>query len=207
MSSLFFNIGRFLSFLFPYGMLKKVYHLYTFLYTGWYSRYFDYFGKYSYIAPRACVISGMNYISIGSNTYIGKNVSLTAWSSYNGDSYKPNIVIGDGCSIGEGNHITAINRIVLGNNVLTGKKVLITDNAHGKSVYDNMTISPRKRSLYSKGQVIIGDNVWIGEKSSIMPGVIIGKGAIIAANSVVTKNVPEFCMVAGVPAKIIKQFN
>ena len=59
--------------------------------------------------------------------------------------------------------------------------------------------------LYRKGPVVIEDNVWIGEKASIMPGVHIGKGAIIAANSVVTHDVPAYAVVAGVPAKIVKQ--
>ena len=54
--------------------------------------------------------------------------------------------------------------------------------------------------------MVIEDNVWIGEKASIMPGVHIGKGAIIAANSVVTHDVPAYAVVAGIPAKVIKQF-
>ena len=59
--------------------------------------------------------------------------------------------------------------------------------------------------IYRKCPVVIEDNVWIGEKASIMPGVHIGKGAIIAANSVVTHDVPAYAVVAGVPAKIVKQ--
>ena len=59
--------------------------------------------------------------------------------------------------------------------------------------------------IYRKCPVVIEDNVWIGEKASIMPGVHIGKGAIIAANSVVTHDVPAYAVVAGTPAKVIKQ--
>lgn len=65
-------------------------------------------------------------------------------------------------------------------------------------------IAPNKRPLYCKGPVIIGNNVWIGEKASIMPGVTIGDGVIIAANSVVTKDIPSYSLAAGIPAKIIK---
>lgn len=68
-----------------------------------------------------------------------------------------------------------------------------------------MEIPPTQRPVYSKGPVIIGNNVWIGDKATILPNVSIGNGAIIAANSVVTKDVPEYCIVAGNPAKIIKQ--
>ena len=59
--------------------------------------------------------------------------------------------------------------------------------------------------MYSKGVVIIEDNVWIGDQACIMPNVIIGKGAIIGANAVVTKNVIPYSVVGGNPAKIIKQ--
>ena len=58
--------------------------------------------------------------------------------------------------------------------------------------------------MYSKGPVIIQDNVWIGEKATILPGVTIGEGAIIGANSVVTKDVPAKSLVVGCPAKIVK---
>ena len=67
-----------------------------------------------------------------------------------------------------------------------------------------LDIAPDFRPLSSKGPVLIDDNVWIGEKSSIMPGVHIGKGVIVAANSVVTKDVPPYCVVAGIPATIVK---
>ena len=66
-------------------------------------------------------------------------------------------------------------------------------------------LPPQKRPLYSKGAVFIGDNVWIGDKATILPGVKIGEGAVVAANAVVTKDVPAYSMVAGNPAKVIKQ--
>jgi len=81
---------------------------------------------------------------------------------------------------------------------------LITDNAHGASNFDLLSIAPNKRPLYSKGPVIIEDNVWIGEKASIMPDVHIGYGSIVGANAVVTRDVPPYCVVIGNPAKIVK---
>ena len=66
-------------------------------------------------------------------------------------------------------------------------------------------MSPIKRDIVSKGAVIIGKNVWVGDKVSIMPNVRIGDGAIIAANSVVTKDVPPYSIVGGNPAKVIKE--
>ena len=93
---------------------------------------------------------------------------------------------------------------MIGNNVLTGPRVLITDNAHGDSLFKLLDTAPIERFLYSKGKVVIEDNVWIAEGAMIMPGVRIGKGSIIAANSVVTKDIPPYSVAAGTPAKIIK---
>ena len=144
-------------------------------------------------------------MSIGDRVVIEKGITLTAFDHHNDQVFSPSIIIGDGCCIGENNHITACGTIKFGKNVLTGKNVLITDNSHGDFSKDQLNIAPNRRPLYSKGPVIIEDNVWIGEKASIMPGVHIGKGAVIAANSVVTHDVPAYSMVAGVPARIIKQ--
>lgn len=63
-------------------------------------------------------------------------------------------------------------------------------------------ISPNKRTLYSKGPVVLGDNVWIGQNVSVMPDVVIGEGCIIGANSVVTHDIPAFSIAAGCPAKL-----
>ncbi|MBD5286252.1 MAG: hypothetical protein HDS27_01760 [Bacteroides sp.] len=98
-----------------------------------------------------------------------------------------------------------MNGIYFGRNVLTGKGILITDNAHGATDRKVLEMAPIQRPLESKGKVIIEDDVWIGDKASIMPGVRIGKGSIVAANSVVTRDVPPYCVVGGIPAKVIKQ--
>lgn len=167
-------------------------------------RYFKAFGKRSFLGLNT-VYLGEQYISVGDNLIFGNDSRLTAWDTYGEQHFTPEIIIGNNCNIGGQAHITAINRIVIGNNVLMGTKVLITDNAHGEFTAEQLDIAPFERPLYSKGAVIIDDNVWIGEKASIMPGVHIGKGAIVAANSVVTHDVPPYSMVAGVPAKVIKQ--
>lgn len=144
------------------------------------------------------------YIELADNVFIGQSVQLTAWDNYRGHSYSPSITVGNNSSIGDDSHVTAINRISIGNNVRMGKRILITDNAHGASDPNLLDIAPNYRPLVSKGPVVIEDNVWIGEKSSIMPGVTIGRGSIIGANSVVTKDIPPYCVVGGIPAIVIK---
>ena len=121
-----------------------------------------------------------------------------------GKKFSPYFQIGDHSSFGDNGHISCINKIIIGNNVRIGRKVFITDNAHGASKKELLDIRPNLRPLYSKGPVIIGDSVWIGEMVCIMPNVNIGQGAIIGANAVVTKNVPPYCVVGGNPARIIK---
>ena len=72
------------------------------------------------------------------------------------------------------------------------------------AAFDTVPGSPE---FIGKGPVIIEDNVWIGDKATILSGVKIGKGAIVAANAVVTKDVPAYSVVAGNPAKIIRKVN
>ena len=150
-------------------------------------------------------LMGEKYISIGKGTTINTGVILTAWDKYGEQTFTPSIEIGNNCSIGEYAHITACKEIIIGNNVLTGRRVYISDNAHGNSSKEEIDIPPIKRPLHVKGSVVIEDNVWIGERACILSGVHIGKGAIIAANAVVTHNVPAGCIVGGVPARIIKR--
>lgn len=204
MKKILIFLGYLFSWIYPVEIHRKIKSIGSLLYTGWYSRHFASFGTNSRIAPYASLIKGMKHITIGDHTNIAKGVQLTAWDNYMGQHYSPEIHIGNGCSIGEDNHITAIDSIFIGNHVLMGKKVLITDNAHGISSRDMVEIPPKERLLYSKGPVIIEDNVWIGEKASILPGVHIGRGCIIGANAVVTSNIPPYCIVAGNPARIIK---
>lgn len=153
-------------------------------------------------------LKGEKYISIGNGTSFGQDVFLTAWDEYITEmgiqKLNPEIKIGQGCYFGAHNHITAINRIEIGDGCLTGKWVTITDNSHGKTSHADLQERPIQRALYSKGPVIIGNNVWIGDKATILPGVTIGDGAVIAANAVVTKDIPPFCVAAGIPARVIK---
>ena len=150
-------------------------------------------------------IEGFKYISIGSNTSFQRDIYLTAWDQYGNQEFTPEIIIGSDCAIGAWNHITCTNKIVIGSELLTGKWVTISDNSHGATDYESLQTPPAKRNIYSKGSIIIGKNVWIGDKATILAGVTIGDGAVIAANSVVTKDIPPFSVVVGSPARIIQQ--
>lgn len=149
-------------------------------------------------------LTGAKYANIGSSCSIGKGVVLEIYDNYRGQTFHPEFSMGSNSSIGEYGHVTCINKIKIGDNVRMGRKVFISDNAHGASKIELLDMAPNFRPLYTKGPVIIEDCVWIGEMACIMPGVTIGKGAIIGANAVVTHDVPPYCVVGGNPAKVIK---
>lgn len=177
--------------------------IYTFkryVVTARYKNRFKNFGSKSVLAPGISLLSPQ-FISIGNNSSIMKNCILETCPDA---GLNPSMLIGNGVSIGEYTHITCANCIEIGDNLLTGRFVLITDNGHGNSSIEEMEIPPILRHVHSNGKVIIGKNVWIGDKATILPNVNIGDGAIIAANAVVTKDVPSYSIVAGCPAKVVK---
>lgn len=114
------------------------------------------------------------------------------------------IEIGDNSGIGKNAYITNIGgggEVKIGKNVMMAPDVVILTKMHS---YKRIDIPMLYQNTYSK-KVIIEDDVWIGIRSIIMPGVKIGKGSIIGAGAVVTKDVPPYSIVGGVPAKIIKK--
>lgn len=195
--------GKFVSLLFPYKRYAIAKIIFNKLYSAWISKEFKSFGKDSVIQQKMNLIGG-KYILIGNNTSIGTHTSLTAWDKYELDTFTPEIIIKNNVCIGDDCHITAINRIEIGNNVLTGKKVTITDNSHGESSIESISIAPLLRPMHSSGPVIIEDGVWIGDKVTILSNVRIGRNSIIGANAVVTKDIPANCVAGGIPAKVIK---
>lgn len=126
-------------------------------------------------------------------------LTLTRWGSEPEQCGK--IVVGDNSSL-NGTSIVSYISVTIGNNVLFGPEVIIMDcDGHPADrrlpdTIENVKFSP----------VIIEDNAWIGFGAIIMKGVTIGHHAVVAANAVVTKSVPPHCVVAGNPAKIIKDF-
>jgi acetyltransferase-like isoleucine patch superfamily enzyme len=151
-------------------------------------------------------IVGARYISIGDNFQAFARLRLDAVDKYLGKEYHPEIIIGNNVNINFDCHIACINNITIGNNVLFSSKVFITDHFHGEVTREALKVPPSERLLFSKGPVIIEDNVWIGESAAIMPGVTIGHNSIIGANAVVVHDVPPYAIVGGVPGRVLKQF-
>lgn len=139
-------------------------------------------------------IIGRSGIFFGKRFSCGRN----SWiESINPKQTNAKIIFGDNFSASDSFHLAAINSIIIGNNVLVGSNVLITDHSHGRydstrSLTEELTIPPNERALFSKGPIIIEDNVWIADGVKILANVKIGFGSVIAANTVVRESVPAY---------------
>jgi acetyltransferase-like isoleucine patch superfamily enzyme len=151
-------------------------------------------------------IRGKKYMSISKGFTTGIGCRLEAYPINN----QKTLFFGANFQMNDYVHITAMESVTIGNNVLLASKIYISDCSHGSYSGDindsNPNIAPVDRSLFSK-PVLIEDNVWLGEFVSVLPGVTIGKGTIVGANSVVSKSLPEYVIAVGIPAKPIKKFN
>jgi acetyltransferase-like isoleucine patch superfamily enzyme len=200
--NVFYSIARFFGWICHFFYTHRVHYFFYRISreftTQLYKRNFKSFGKGSIIASPT-LLKAPKQISVGSSCTLNEGLLLRCYGE------NSSIIIGDGSAIGAQSSISCCNKITIGNGVRTGRMVIITDNSHGNNdsrlELDN---NPILRPIVSKGEVIIDDNVWIGEKASIMPGVHIGKGVIIGSNAVVTKDIPPYSIAVGCPAKVIK---
>ena len=136
---------------------------------------------------------------IGNGVYIRKGARLETIGHWDGK--EPKMVIGDGTSIHLYFHCGAAQSVRIGENVLIAGRVYISDHDHE---IDHPELPPCKAGL-KIAPVVIEDGVWIGEGAVILKGVTVGKRAVIGANAVVTRDVPAFTVVGGVPARVIRK--
>ena len=146
-------------------------------------------------------LTGMNAIYIKSNVCIHKQCWISA-DKLSGD-IEPQIVIGEGTTIGDFNHIYAIGKIEIGRNVLTANHVYISDTQH---LFENVTIPIKKQGIKHLKNITISDGAWLGENVCII-GANIGKNVVVGANSVVTHDIPDYSVAVGSPAYIIKRYD
>lgn len=201
---LFIPLIYLLSFIFTPRTKSRVSHFFQLVYYYWIRRHFKYIGKVTFLLPT--YLDGIQYISIGDGSRIGKRAML-AVHKVSVVTEHPEICIGEKCVIGDDCNLQSCNSIRIGNGVLLGRKVMINDTSHGRFVRGQLDMQPNSRPLCSKGPIVIEDNVWIGEMVCVLGNVHIGKGSIIGAGSVVTKDIPEYSLAVGSPARVIKSLN
>ena len=126
----------------------------------------------------------------------GRNINIEKGASFGNGS---KIELGDNSGIGI--NCMIIGPVMIGKDVMMASEVIILTANH---TFDRLDIPMRLQGARDVKPVRIGDDVWIGMRSIILPGVQIGRGAVIGAGAVVTKDVPEYAVVGGNPAKVIK---
>jgi acetyltransferase-like isoleucine patch superfamily enzyme len=162
-----------------------------------------FFGSYGrrarIVAPLG--IEGIGNIHIGSGVYVSHQALLAAVPHTGAAACR--LEIGDGTSLGSFNHIYATERIVIGKNVLTANNVYISDNLHG---YSDPATPVKQQAIRQCRAVEIGDGAWLGQNVCVV-GARVGKNSVIGANSVVTRDIPDFCVAVGAPARVIKRYD
>ncbi len=165
------------------------------------ARRFRSFGAGSAICFPVAALFGERYIEIGAGTVIGPYVSLSAGVSPAHELGAHSVVtIGERCLIGKGSGIVGHERIVIGDDVFTGHQVYITDANHG---YEDPDL-PIGRQFAPPRPVRIGSGSWLGHGSIVLPGATIGRHVVVGAGSVVTGELPDFCVAVGNPARVVR---
>lgn len=185
----------------PYWMKK---HYLSF--RRWYANHFlkpacDYLGDHHTIMKPWYVSFSGPHISIGKcATIIGEPDSRVKIAVWGREPELGEISIGDYVLISPGSRISASDKIVIGDSVMIASGVYITD-SDWHDIYDR---TKRSDTIHS---VVIKDNVWLGDNSTVLKGVTIGENSIVAASAVVSRDVPANVVVAGNPAVIVKELD
>jgi acetyltransferase-like isoleucine patch superfamily enzyme len=150
---------------------------------------------------------GLAHMRVGKNFSAGDDLWLEAVTSYGGETFHPQLVIGDNVSFSDRVHVGCLGAVTIGSGVLVGSGVLISDHAHG--IYRGPGQSgpdtvPALRPLQSSAPITIGRNVWLGDRVCVLAGATIGEGAVIGAMSMVNGDVPAGTMAVGVPARVVR---
>lgn len=158
-------------------------------------------GKRSYI-KNPIRITGAGDISIGSNSFVLDGARIEAVHEYNGQLFTPEIVIGNNVDIGQNLHLIAADTLVISHGVLISGNVYIGDCDHEYKIPG----LPVSKQGIKVSKTFIGENCFIGYGAVIQPGSMLGRHCVVGSNAVVRKGVyPDYSVLAGVPAKVIKQ--
>jgi len=157
------------------------------------------------ILNRKFIIQRVSYIGKHNKFFVHPSGSIYVAGKINIRDYieiqaKGEVRFGNGCGINSFSRIIAFEKIHLGNNVSIAQFVSILDHDHDLSLVNNQL----NLKEFTTSPIIIGNNVWLGDKVTITKGVKIGNNVVIGANSVVTKDIPDNSLAAGIPARVLK---
>ncbi len=177
---------------------KIVEFLYKKFWCFFFSRKFAHFGcNVSIIFPD--IISGEERISLFDNVYIGRGAWLMTLNALD----NPQLRIGSRSYLGRFCHIVAIKKVEIEERVLIADKVYISDNYHR---YEDVATPIIEAPIGFAGEVVIGEGSWLGENVCVI-GAKVGRHCIVGANSVVTRDIPDYCIAIGAPARVVKVYD
>lgn len=166
-------------------------------------RRFAAFGPGSLMAFPTGAVYGERWIEIGDQCMIAELVTLCAGMAPGHDlGPEPVLRVGDRCVIGRGSHIVAHHSIEIGDDVFTGPYVYVTDQNHSYADVD----VPVGRQWPVNSSVRIGSGTWLGTGAIVLPGAVIGRNVVVAAGAVVRGVVPDYAVVGGVPARVLREY-
>jgi acetyltransferase-like isoleucine patch superfamily enzyme len=169
---------------------------------AWAAR-FGSFGKGSCITFPPGAVFGERWIHLGEDTLIGPNVSISAGMVPGQQMVTDPVVrIGDRCMIGRGSHIVGHFHVEVGDDVYTGPSVYITDQNHGYENPDRVVHEQWPNDV----PVRIGSGSWLGTRVVILPGTALGRNVVVGAGAVVKGIFPDHCVIAGVPARVVRRY-
>jgi len=153
------------------------------------------------VVLRPLHLTNAHKIFLGANVTIRPGSRIECIRYYADELFDPLIEIGDNTFVEYGLHLACASRIKIGKNVLLAANVFVSDLSHGFGSRDVHPLSTR----ITTADVSIGDGCWIGERVCILPGTHLGEGCVVGAGAVVTSSFPAFSIVAGVPARLIRE--
>jgi acetyltransferase-like isoleucine patch superfamily enzyme len=142
------------------------------------------------------------FISLGNGVKIWNDARIEGISSYAYQSFQPHIIIEDGVSIQQRFHMTAAGTLIIGKNTLISFDVSVQDTDHE---YKNIDLPVANQPLEVK-RTQVGENCFIGSGAKIQAGTILGKHCVIGTSAVVRGTFPDYCVIVGAPAKIVKRY-
>jgi len=168
------------------------------LYRIFLAPFFQGFGRRARVVWPLRIV-GSRFVRLGHDVTLQYGAYLAVLQT---NSRTPSLKIGDGTQVGNHSHIICTGQISIGARVLIADRVYIADNLHE---YEDVERAVMDQPLRQLEPVSIGEGSWIGENVCIV-GCSIGKNCVIGANSVVTRNIPDYCVALGCPAVPVKRF-
>lgn len=147
-------------------------------------------------------------ITVEDNVIIAQNVTLRAMRNYPWadppQKFEPELILKRGCFINRFCEIVSARRVVIGEDVMLGPGCYVASHNHG---YASTGTPIRRQPLEAAGEVVIGAGSWLGAYVVMAGNVTIGRNCVVGANSVVTRDIPDFCIAVGAPARIVKRWD